>query len=128
MAGEVLRHDELDRRRGDSQRFQARRAGRDDVVALQELDLIAGERRSWQQLEQARLEVRQPERHIDQQPAPADHLQHVAHELREGIGLRPAKLVRPALAVVALQRGDHRLRDVADVDGLKPGRAAADQR
>src|ERR1700730_6152061 len=64
-AVEVARQDDLDRGRDDVEARQGHRRGRDDVVALQELDLVRHQRRVGEDRHQPRLEGGEPERYVD---------------------------------------------------------------
>src|SRR5207237_8472827 len=101
---------------GEPQAGQGHRPGRDDVVALQELDLVRGQRRVREDRHQPRLKGGKAERDIDEPALAADFAKQQFEDLAEGIDSRAAELIdspgcRPSLETLA-----YRVGHVADLD------------
>src|SRR5690242_10363863 len=62
---EISRQYRLDRRRRDPEARQGQCPRRDDVVVLQQLDLVRGQRRVWENRHEPCLHPGDPEREID---------------------------------------------------------------
>src|SRR6266481_10178605 len=90
---EIGRHDDLDRGRDDVEAREGHRRGRDDVVALEELDLVRGQRRVGEDRHQPRLEGGEAERYVDKPALAADLAQQQLEELAEGVHFGTAELV-----------------------------------
>ena len=101
--------------------------GAGHVVMLQHQQLVAGQRLAWHQLHDARLQSRQPHRHIHHPPIPAGLLQDVGEQLAESPDARAAELVDRAGGIRSRQCGHHSIGHVADIDRLE-SRIAADHR
>src|SRR3546814_7144786 len=77
---------------------EAKRTGRDHVVVAQQGDLVTGEERLRQQLEQAGLQAGQAERQVHQSPLATDRPQQQRHDFRQAVDPRPTQLVDLAAA------------------------------
>src|SRR3984893_18647149 len=92
-AVEIVRQDDLDGGRDDVEARQGHRRGRDDVVALQELDLVRRQRWIGEDRHQPRLEGGEPERYVDKPALAADLAQQQLEKLAEGVHFGTAQLV-----------------------------------
>src|SRR5687767_3041865 len=97
-APQVGGQDRVHRRRLDAEGAERPllldRGGRDDVVGLQEVDLVAGqERGEGQERKREGEELAYARRHRDQWIVPPGFAQHPLHQLAVGDDLGPAQLV-----------------------------------
>ena len=127
-AVEVGRQDRLDGGRRDPQAGKRHGPRRHDVVAFQQLDLVRRQRRVRQDRHQPRLQGGKAERQIDEQPLAPDFVQQQVQDLAECVDLGATELVGASRRRRVVEALDHRIGDIADIDRLKPGLAAADQR
>ncbi len=110
---------------------------RDDIIAAQELDLIARDRKiSGKNPSEAAIanSVAAPiiqasgKRQRQKKPLAFGHLQNKTHDLFEARDFRAAELIDFAALRLAVERDPDRFRNIADIDGLQLRLAAADQR
>src|SRR6266851_2597417 len=101
---EIGGEDELHRRGRDAEIAEIGRTRCHDIVALEQLDLIAGKDGARQPLKEERLKAGEREGDIDERPPPPDLAQHQLHQFLEGIDARPAELVDAAGRLVPIER------------------------
>ena len=117
----------------------ARRAPRSARCPFQLAHLVGGQRRPGQDrhhgidragrtLRDASDRARDGEGQRHQRALAAGLAQHHPHQFREAVDLGPRQLISLARGVWRFDRLHHRRGDVADIDRLEPGLAAADQR
>eukprot|EP01136_Pigoraptor_vietnamica_P033411 Opistho-1_new@96248 len=108
--------------------LQAQCAWRRDIVALQQTYLVQRQLWARQALHHQAHQSGDRERQRQQQPLAADLAQHDLQQLAEAVGARAGQLIGLARGLGQRQRvGDGR-GNVADIDRLELGAAAADQR
>ena len=109
---------------------------RDDVVALKQRDLVAGqdevvrhqpEGQEIERLGEHRLPAGETRRQRQHEPAPLGDLEDVFDELPQRPDFRPAELVDPPARDRARDGAGDRLGDVADIDRLEAGLGAGER-
>src|SRR6266851_4940239 len=100
----------------------------DDDVAFEQRDLIRREWRIRQELQEQRLESREPERDRHQQPATLDRRQDELQDLLETENLWPAQFIDEAGLGFPLDRRRDRFSDIANENRLELRLPPADQR
>src|SRR5712675_1576822 len=123
---EISRQNGLDRGWRDAEGRERQRARGDDIITLQHLDLVGGQRRVRQNRHEPRLQRGNAERDVDQGALSAKLLEQELHQRAQGINLGAAQLVGAAGAGGIVEAAHRCVRDIADIDRLKPAQAAAD--
>ena len=105
----------------DAEIIQGESPVRDDVVAAEQLHLIAGQRRRRQLLQEPALNLGQAQRQRQQQPVAGDLAEHQLHALTETEDARATELVGLAAGRRVGEDSQEGVGHVADVDRLKLG-------
>ena len=107
----------------DAECRERQRSRGDDVVALQQLYLVGGQRRVRQNRHQPRLQSGDAERKSTSSRLRRISLEQQFDQLAEGVDLGAAELVGAAGGCRILEAFEHSVGDIADIDRLKPGLA-----
>src|SRR5260370_493321 len=123
---DVVKH-VFDRRRTHPEKIEARHSRRDDGVALQELDLIAGQRGPRQELGDGGDGAPERERNRQEQGPPADMPGDQSQEILIAIDIWTTQLENMRLRIPSQTAWD-RAREILDIDRLQTCPTSAEQR